>query len=188
MGTSGLACIGFFPYLQHCYSFTCYVGNITNAKHLEMNYANYDERILIPYKIKLMGHPFGIKNPSDITIVTDLCTLRTALKAGDCKWVRLTQAEVDAHAKDIDARRGEGEVVGKPRKKRSDAGVPRGSRKRPHTDENDKNIDPFSTKKCRVTAGSKHAGAKTTAAKQKVAKKTKSKEIVECDSDEEPST
>lgn len=159
-------------------------GNITNAKHLEMNYANYDEKIVIPYRIKLVGHPFGVKNPSDITTINDLRTLRAVLKSGDCKWVRLTQVEVAAHTEDLEQRHTSGEAIGKARKKRSDAGVSRGSRKRTHnTEDNDENRDPSSSKKRKVTGGRKSAAVKSTVGKGK--KKMSSREIIE-DSDSDP--
>ena len=43
--------------------------------------------------------------------------------------MRLIQAELDTHSASIEARQTNGEVVGKPRKKRSDAGITRGKRK-----------------------------------------------------------
>ena len=40
-----------------------------------------------------------------------------------CKWVQLTQGELDAHATSIKAQEKSGEVVSKPRKKRLDTGI-----------------------------------------------------------------
>lgn len=159
---------------------TALTGNITNTKQLEMNYANYDDKIVIPYKIKLVGHPFNVKNPSDITTISELRTLRSALKCGECKRVRLTEAELDTHMKALEPLRKDGKV-GKARKPRSDAGVPRGSRKRARgtEDGNDENIDP-SNKKRKLMAG-----AKTAAGRGKEKKKALSKEIVDSDSDED---
>lgn len=96
-----------------------------------MNYANYEKAIVLLYGVKIVGWPLeGFISPSNITSITDMRKLRDVWKTGACKWVRLTQAELDAHAASIEARQKNGEVVGKPRKKRSDAGVARGKRKR----------------------------------------------------------
>jgi hypothetical protein len=96
-----------------------------------MNYANYDKAIMLLHGVKIVGWPLQeFVSPSDITNITDMRKLRDAWKTGACKWIRLTQAELDAHAASIEEREKNGEVVGKPRKKRSDAGVTRGKRKR----------------------------------------------------------
>ncbi|KAF7981821.1 hypothetical protein HWV62_31943 [Athelia sp. TMB] len=160
----------------------------TNNDRIEMNYVNYEEKIVIPYQVKLVGHPFGIKNPSDITTITDLRTLRNALKTKQCQWVRITDEEADALTKDIRSRRERGEVVGKPRAKRSDAGVARGSNKRSRNDENQ---DPSSSRapKKRKSSGKKAAGKKTKQAKGngKAKRAPTSSEFVEDGEDEEPS-
>jgi hypothetical protein len=107
------------------------LGNITNVKNLDMNYANYEKAIVLLHGVKVVGWPLDdFVSPSDVTNITDMRKLRDAWKAGACKWVRLTQAELDAHCASIEVRESSGEVVGKPRKKRSDAGVARGKRRR----------------------------------------------------------
>ncbi|KAF7965152.1 hypothetical protein HWV62_45392 [Athelia sp. TMB] len=160
----------------------------TNNDRIEMNYVNYKEKIVIPFQVKLVGHPFGIKNPSDINTITDLRTLRNALKTKQCQWVRITEEEADALTKDIRSRREKGEVVGKPRAKRSDAGVARGTNKRSRSDENQ---DPSSSRapKKRKGNGQKTAGKKTKPAKDKGKAKRAptSSEFVEDGEDEEPS-
>jgi hypothetical protein len=96
-----------------------------------MNYANYERVIVLLHGVKVVGWPLEMfVSPSDITNIINMRKLRDAWKTGACKWVRLTQGELDAHAASIEAREKNGEVVGKPRKKRSDAGVIRGKRKR----------------------------------------------------------
>jgi hypothetical protein len=96
-----------------------------------MNYANYEKAIVLLHGVKVVGWPLEeFVSPSDITNTTDMRKLRDAWKTGACKWVRLTQTELDAHSASIEVREKNGEVVGKPRKKRSDAGVIRGKRKR----------------------------------------------------------
>jgi hypothetical protein len=96
-----------------------------------MNYANYERAIVLLYGVKVVGWPLKeFVSPSDITNITNMQKLHDAWKVGACKWVRLTQAELDAHAASIEAWQKSGKVVGKPRKKRSDAGVAHGKRKR----------------------------------------------------------
>jgi hypothetical protein len=96
-----------------------------------MNYANYEKAIMLLHGVKIVGWPLeAFVSPSDITNIIDIRKLRDAWKSGACKWVRLTQAELDGHAASIEARQKSGEVVGKQRKKRSDAGVAHGKRKR----------------------------------------------------------
>ena len=96
-----------------------------------MNYANYEKAIVLLHGVKVVGWPLKeFASPSDITNIVDMRTLRHAWQTGACKWVRLTQAELDLHAASVEAWQNNGEVVGKPRKKRSDAGVTRGKRKR----------------------------------------------------------
>lgn len=97
-----------------------------NIKKIEMNYVNYETAIVQGHGIKLIGFPLErFVNPSELTNITDMRWLRNALRSGECKWVRLSQAELDAHAEGLEVHCKDGEVVGKPRK-RSDTGVLRG--------------------------------------------------------------
>lgn len=50
--------------------------------------------------------------------------------------MRMTKAELSNHAKELEAREAAGETVGKKRKKRADAGVKKGPRKRVLNDTN----------------------------------------------------
>ena len=92
-----------------------------------MNYANYDVSIVQAYGVQLIGWPLngGVVSPAQITNTADMRKLRNALKSGKCRWKRLTTSEVEAHTDNIEARCANGEVVGKQRKKRSNAGVKR---------------------------------------------------------------
>ncbi|KAG1877291.1 hypothetical protein F4604DRAFT_1580827 [Suillus subluteus] len=102
---------------------------LTGKKNITMNYSNYETAVVETYAVRLIGWPASIKfiNPSNIGTVGDIRKLRDALKARTCYWTALTPVEVKAHTAELDVRRSAGEVVRKPRKKRSDAG---GSRKR----------------------------------------------------------
>jgi hypothetical protein len=112
--------------------------------------------------------------------------LRNALKSGECRWKKLTTSEVEAHADDIEARRANGEVVGKQRKKRSDAGV-----KRKRVDDgNDKENERPRSKKQKAMARRKDSSSKATAKKKTTAKKSQvptSREYIS-DSDEDEHT
>jgi len=113
-----------------------------------MNYVNYEKAIMLLHGVKIVGWPLeAFISPSEITNIVDMRKLRDAWKSGACKWVRLTQAELDTYAVSLDERQKNGEVVGKPRKKRSDAGVLRGKRKR-----DDKENSGPSSKRLKRTA------------------------------------
>jgi len=92
-----------------------------------MNYTNYEISIVQGYGVQLINWLLerGVVSPLQITNTADRRKLHNALKSGECKWKQLTATEVKAHADELDARRAGGEVVGKPRKRRSDAGVKR---------------------------------------------------------------
>jgi hypothetical protein len=96
-----------------------------------MNYANYEKAIVLLHGVEVIGWPLEeFVSPSDITNIADIRKLHDAWKTGACKWVRLTQAELDAHTASIETWQKNGEVIGKQRKKRSDAGVVHGKCKR----------------------------------------------------------
>ncbi|KAG1860607.1 hypothetical protein DFJ58DRAFT_778195 [Suillus subalutaceus] len=89
---------------------------VTGKKDIAMNYSNYETSVVETYRFV---------NPSNIGTVGDIRKLRDALKTHTCYWAALSPAEVKTHASELDTRRSAGEAVRKPRKKRSDAGVPR---------------------------------------------------------------
>ena len=92
-----------------------------------MNYHNYDTAVVETYGVRLVGWPEGVKfaNPSTIGTVPEAHKLRDALRGGSCFWKKLSKSELEHFITDLDARRAAGETVRKPRKKRSDAGIPR---------------------------------------------------------------
>ena len=76
---------------------------LINAKNLEMNYANYEKAIVLLHGVKVVGWPLEeFVSPSDITNATDMRKLCDTQKTGACKWVQLTQMELDAHSASID--------------------------------------------------------------------------------------
>ncbi|KAI6010078.1 hypothetical protein PISMIDRAFT_16996 [Pisolithus microcarpus 441] len=82
--------------------------------------------IVETYGVKLLGWPTGVPfvNPSSIGTISEICKLRNSLKSGECRWKKLSKAKCNAFSSELEARHASGEVVKKPRKKRSDAGVP----------------------------------------------------------------
>lgn len=151
-----------------------------------MNYANYDAAIVQAYGVELINWPLEkFASPSTVTTVGEMRKLRDALKCGECKWKQLTSAELKAHADGIKKRQTEGQVVGKPRKKRSDAGVPRNKRQRDDAGGDKENEGPQSKK--RKTSASQ--GKKSTKVRKAPAKKTNGKaptsnEYVDSDTDD----
>ncbi|KAG0701647.1 hypothetical protein DFH29DRAFT_1000066 [Suillus ampliporus] len=113
---------------------------VTGKKGIVMNYNNYDTVIVEMYGVRLVGWPQGVKfiSPSNIGMVGDIRKLRDALKGRTCYWKALTQAEIKAHSAELEARHSAGEVVCKPRKKRSDSGVPRKRKAVPTAGRSDK--------------------------------------------------
>ncbi|KAF8507902.1 hypothetical protein BU17DRAFT_71015 [Hysterangium stoloniferum] len=122
-------------------------SNITNIKRIEMNYTNYETTIVQAHGVKLIGFSLNqFVNPSEVTNITDMQQLHNALRSGECKWIRLLQPELDIHAEGCKACHKDGEVVGKPRKKRCDAGVLRGKQKRAGMDSDKEKQDTLSKK------------------------------------------
>jgi len=76
------------PYLEDlvaCHGLT--LGNITQVKKLEMNYANYEMSIVQAYSVQLTGWPLdgGVVSPAHITNTADMRKLRNTLKSGECR-------------------------------------------------------------------------------------------------------
>ena len=100
------------------------IGTVTNNKKVKMNYANYETSIIQQMGVCLMGWLKTVKfvDPSQIGTVLEIRTLRDDLKSGACHWVKLTKGQLDAHHANMEEQWEQGEMVGKQRKKRSDAG------------------------------------------------------------------
>jgi hypothetical protein len=148
-----------------------------------MNYVNYEKAIMLLHGVKIVGWPLeAFVSPSDVTNVIDIRKLRDAWKSGACKWVRLTAAELNIHAASLEEREKNGEAVGKPRKKRSDAGVTRGKRKR----DNKENAGPSAKRSKGSQRGAKKAVKAVKAAANGKSKQPTSSEFIDS-SDEEDS-
>jgi len=148
---------------------------LVKGKPVNMNYINYEIAIVEKHKIELVGWPQGITfaNPSAIGTVGDIRLLRTALIAGECKWIVQTKRQQAAHAEVLKEKRDTGEVIGKKRKQRSDKGKKRG-RQDDGEVSGDERVQP---KKRRVT-GSKSA-------KSQLPPVYKSRDVIDNESDEE---
>ncbi|KIJ58441.1 hypothetical protein HYDPIDRAFT_102650 [Hydnomerulius pinastri MD-312] len=115
---------------------TAYISNglksLTGKRDVNMNYNNYETAIVQTYGVSLVRWPDGIvfQNPSNIGTVGDIRQLRDALRSGECHWKKLSKAEHDALTADLNTRRSAGEQVKKTRKKRSDAGTSRTSKRK----------------------------------------------------------
>ncbi|KAG1733255.1 hypothetical protein EDD22DRAFT_830056 [Suillus occidentalis] len=145
---------------------------VTNKTNIIMNYPNYMKAIVLSYSVILEGWPTTIPftSPWNIHTVSDMRALRNALKAGTCAWRTMSRSELEKYKADVERRQIAGEVIGKPCKKRSDAGT---SHKRKNAAGGSKeNRRP--SKKSREQTRASH-------------RQPKSREIIE-DSDESPSS
>ena len=137
-----------------------------------MNYVNYDVAIVEKHNVELVGWPSRITfaNPSVIGTVDDIRTLRGALVAGECKWITQSKRQQDLHAAMLKTKRGDGEIIGKKRKQRSDKG-----KKRTHKGGDDGSDGEPRPKKRRTP---------TKSAKSQLPPTYKSNEVVHSDLDE----
>ncbi|KAG6805191.1 hypothetical protein H0H92_000367 [Tricholoma furcatifolium] len=71
---------------------------ILGTSNVKMSYENYEREIVQQYSMHLRGWPESLKmeRPSKITHMEDARALHSALKAGDCMWVKLTRLEKEA--------------------------------------------------------------------------------------------
>ncbi|KAI6167585.1 hypothetical protein EDD17DRAFT_1750942 [Pisolithus thermaeus] len=97
---------------------------VVAKKKIRINFINFEVAIKVRYGIDLLGWPEGIpfQSPRAITNAEHLRTLRDALKAGTCHWAYMSRQQLEQYQDQLNEQRSAGEVVGKPRKKRSDAG------------------------------------------------------------------
>ncbi|KAG1785813.1 uncharacterized protein HD556DRAFT_1236368 [Suillus plorans] len=100
---------------------------VAKRRDIRINYASFDTAIKEKLGIDLRGWPEGIpfQSPTSLNDLNSLLKVRCALKDGSCHWFRMSPRQREEYNALLDARRKKGEVVTKPRKKRSDAGVPR---------------------------------------------------------------
>ncbi|KAI0687956.1 hypothetical protein BC835DRAFT_1419558 [Cytidiella melzeri] len=105
---------------------------ITGNENVKMNYVSFEEAIVERFHIILEGWPSGIAftNPSELSdTLPPLQSVVDALTSGMCKFVRISEAQVQARRERIAADIASGKKAPrKPRKQRKDAGVARGPR------------------------------------------------------------
>ncbi|KAI0684900.1 hypothetical protein BC835DRAFT_1421837 [Cytidiella melzeri] len=103
---------------------------ITGNKNVKMNYVSFEEAIVERFHIILEGWPSGIAftNLSELSnTLPPLQSVVDALTSGTCKFVCISEAQVQARREWIAADIASGKKVPcKPRKQRKDAGVARG--------------------------------------------------------------
>lgn len=106
-----------------------------------MQYVNYEQDIVQRYRVVLEGWTYDkLVNPSELsTAVEPLRHLLNAIKNGSCKFVKLSSEERKRRAAEYEAKLASGEVTGKQRKTRKDAGVKR--KRQVATDEEDDEED-----------------------------------------------
>ncbi|KAI5987815.1 hypothetical protein EDD15DRAFT_2173025 [Pisolithus albus] len=97
---------------------------IVAKKKIRINFINFEVAIKEKYGIDLLGwlEDVPFQSPRAIINAEHLRTLRDALKAGTCRWAHMSRQQRLEYQERLKERRGAGEVVGKPRKKRSDVG------------------------------------------------------------------
>ena len=96
-----------------------------SLKNIIMSYRHYDLDIVVKHRVMLVGWPpgFPITNPSSISTMDQIKSLRDALKVGDCHWVKMTKRQQEVHTRELKTRQAAGElVIVKTRKERSDKG------------------------------------------------------------------
>ena len=95
------------------------LDNRIEKKSVEMNYRNYEGKIVEKYGVELKGWPTsnpGICNPATFGGWPQLEKLLAALESGQCHWVVLTDDELEERKKHNQAREERGEQVYRPRK------------------------------------------------------------------------
>ncbi|KAG1829627.1 hypothetical protein EV424DRAFT_1316613, partial [Suillus variegatus] len=100
---------------------------IIKRRDVRINYANFGTAIKEKLGIDLKGWPEGIpfQSPTSLNDLNALLKLRNALKDGSCHWFRMSPRQREEYSTQLAARRKRGETIGKPCKKRSDAGLAR---------------------------------------------------------------
>ncbi|KAF7976961.1 hypothetical protein HWV62_5024 [Athelia sp. TMB] len=151
----------------------------TGCSNVAMNYVNYDKAIVQKWRVKIFGWPEDIPmvSPSEIMSIDDLRMLRESWRVGRTCWNTVTKAEVEEHMRDVEERRANGEVVGKPRKERADKGQSR--RRKPAAIDKENNNEGPARKKARVAKSNSNPKAKASSSKPA----NKSPEFVPTDSE-----
>lgn len=121
--------------------------DITGNPKAIMQYANYEVDIVQRYGIVLEGWTYeNLVNPSELsTSLPPLRALFTAIENGTCKFTKLTSAQAKERQEAYDAKISSGDIVPRSRKRRSDAGTKKTTkraRKGKGTNESDDQMEP----------------------------------------------
>ncbi|KAI5989255.1 hypothetical protein EDD15DRAFT_2171530 [Pisolithus albus] len=97
---------------------------VVAKKKIRINFINFEVAIKARYGIDILGWPEGVpfQSPCAITNAEHLRILRDALKAGMCHWAYMSRQRLEQFQDQLKERRSAGELIGKPRKRRSDVG------------------------------------------------------------------
>jgi hypothetical protein len=88
------------------------------AHKLQMDYDNYEKKIVEAYGVVLEGWPMGkIQNPGKLGGHAEITKLLDSLQEGTCHWKKLTAEELRDRIKDNKERAAAGEEIYKARKK-----------------------------------------------------------------------
>ncbi|KAG1787592.1 uncharacterized protein HD556DRAFT_1312631 [Suillus plorans] len=100
--------------------------NESLQRDIHINYTNFDTAIKEKLGIDPRGWPedMAFQSPTSINDLNALLKLRNSLKDGSCRWFRMSPCQREEYNMQLTACHKKGEVVGKPQKKCSDAGVP----------------------------------------------------------------
>jgi hypothetical protein len=89
-----------------------------NVTKVQLNYVNYERKVVEPHGVALDGWPVGqVQNPSKIGGRSEVQRLLTALRDGTCKWVKLNAKELKERVNNNIRRVERGEQVYVHRKK-----------------------------------------------------------------------
>ncbi|OJA18852.1 hypothetical protein AZE42_13134 [Rhizopogon vesiculosus] len=88
---------------------------------VKMNYTNYERAIVERYGVVLNNWPLlgTVKNPSKVGGRGQVQILLNGLKSDTCKWISLSESEIDKRREENQARQAHGEQVYIPRKARA---------------------------------------------------------------------
>ena len=130
--------------------------NRIEKKSVEMNYHNYEGKIVEKYGVELKGWPSsksGVCNPATLGGCQQLEILLAALESGQCHWVVLTEDELEERKRLNRAREERGEQVYWPRKSANHKqSKPKGAKsaetiRDEETDEEDDHLHQAATKR-----------------------------------------
>ncbi|KAJ7690882.1 hypothetical protein B0H17DRAFT_1134149 [Mycena rosella] len=111
------------------------LAEITGREKITMQYMFYTEEIVLRYNVVLVGWTADkFCNPSELSSsILVLTTLRDAIKSGECKWVKVSAADMKIRRAEWKADVAAGKVLARSRNLRSDLGQ---KRPRPASEDN----------------------------------------------------